>query len=211
MKICNIFSAGEQDCTSADIQKADITIAADRGYELALKMGITPDLAVGDFDSLGEPPKGIEFIRHPVEKDDTDTMLAVRSALSLGCDTFFLYGCTGGILDHTVANLQTLHFIAKNGAKGYIVGKQCAAVIRNGSICFSEKAHGTVSVFTLSGAASGVSLRGLYYPLENRRLSSSLPLGASNEFIGQPAEISVKNGYLTVLWHCGISAVNINP
>ena len=117
MKICNIFSAGEHDCTSADVRRADMNIAVDKGFLLASALGVTPDIVVGDFDSLGEPPENMRIIRHPVQKDDTDTMLAVRTALSCGCDTFYLYGCTGGRLDHTLANLQTLHFIADNGDK----------------------------------------------------------------------------------------------
>lgn len=209
MKICNIFSAGEQDCTSADVRRAHMNIAADKGFLLASALGVTPDIVVGDFDSLGEPPENLRIIRHPVQKDDTDTMLAVRTALSCGCDTFYLYGCTGGRLDHTLANLQTLHFIADNGGRGVIVGKQCAAVVKNGSLSFAENAEGYISVFALAGKAEGVTLKGLFYPLENAELLSDFPLGTSNEFIGKRAEISVKNGYLTVLWSCGINCLEV--
>lgn len=164
---------------------------------------------MGDFDSLDEIPDSIEYIKHPVEKDDTDTMLAVKTALAQGCDIFFLYGCTGGRLDHTLANLQTLHFIAESGARGYIAGRQCISVIRNGHLRFSESAYGTVSVFAFAGTAYGVTLSGLYYPLKNATLTPCFPLGVSNEFVGKAAEAAVKNGYITVTWQCGINAAEI--
>lgn len=207
MKICNIFSAGEQDCTSADVKTADINIAADKGLLLARALGVSPDLLVGDFDSLGEPPAGIETVRHPVIKDDTDTMLAVKIGLARGCDTFYLYGCTGGRLDHTVANLQALHYIAANNARGFIAGRQCAAVIQNGSLRFSAEARGVISVFALAGEAHGVTINGLYYTLDNGTLTPRFPIGESNEFIGEAAQISVANGVLTVIWRGSINWV----
>lgn len=205
MKSCNIFSAGEWDCSASDVRKADMNIAADKGLLLAEALGITPDIVVGDFDSLGEPPDNLNIIRHPVQKDDTDTMLAIKTAFSNGCDTFYLYGCTGGRLDHTLANIQALHFIADNGGRGAIVGKQCAAVIKNGALSFGADAEGYISVLALAGKAEGVTVTGLKYSAENAVFTSEFPLGTSNEFIGEQSEIRVKNGYLTVLWSCGIN------
>ena len=138
----------------------------------------------------------------PVEKDDTDAMLAVRRGLRLGFREFLLYGSLDGKrLDHTVANLQTLQFLADHGAKGYLVGiDYIATVIREESIVFSESAEGIVSLFCLGPDASGITLEGLKYSLTDGMLTCGFPLGVSNHFIGAEACITVKNGSLLCLW-----------
>lgn len=199
--ICYIIGA----CAPGDIAVRDresaLVIAADGGLRYLEEQGIAPDLIVGDFDSLGSVPEGENIIRHPVEKDDTDTMLAVKLGLERGCGVFVLYGCLGGRIDHTFANLQTLLFLAQRGARGYLAGDgwvSCA--IRNSELEFPEEHSGTVSVFCPDGTAEGVTLEGLYYPLENAALKSSFPLGVSNHFTGKRARISVSNGSLIVMW-----------
>jgi thiamine pyrophosphokinase len=143
-----------------------------------------------------------------VEKDDTDAMLAVRRGLERGCRQFLLYGSLDGPrLDHTVANFQTLQFLADHGAFGCLIGKATiAAVIKNGTLCFPAGLEGTVSVFCSGPAARGVTLEGLYYPLENGTLTPGFPLGASNHFTGKEARIRVEDGSLLVLWDrsCGL-------
>jgi thiamine pyrophosphokinase len=137
-----------------------------------------------------------------VEKDDTDAMLAVRRGLTLGYRDFVLYGSLDGPrLDHTVANFQTLQFLADRGATGYLAGlTTMVTVVKEGSIRFPAGTRGTVSVFCLGGDAKGVTLKGLYYPLENGTLTAGFPLGVSNHFTGDAAEISVKDGSLLVIW-----------
>jgi len=138
----------------------------------------------------------------PVEKDDTDSMLAVRKGLELGYRKFEIYGALDGDrLDHTIANLQTLCFLAEHDAAGYLVGlRYMVAVVRNGKLRFSPDAKGILSVFCLGQDAVGVNLRGLQYPMENGSLRSGFPLGVSNHFIGETAEVSVKDGTLIVLY-----------
>lgn len=178
-----------------------LVIAADRGLVYLEEQGLVPDLIVGDFDSLGRVPAGDNIIRHPVEKDDTDTMLAVKVGLERGCRTFVLYGGVGGRLDHTVANLQTLSFLADHGARGYLVGEgSIAAAIKNGSLDFGPEMVGTISVFCAGSPAGGVDLEGLYYPLRDGSLTAGFPLGVSNSFTGRPARVSVRRGTLLVLW-----------
>lgn len=205
MKICNIFAAGELDCNECCVFDADINIAADKGWLNAEKLGIKPDVLVGDFDSLDFIPGNVEIIKHPVQKDDTDTLLAVRIGLERGCNEFYIYGATGGRLDHTVANIQTLHFIAENGARGYIVGEENITVIKNSYIRFTKDAKGTVSVFSLNGTSNGVCIEGLFYELNDAELTSVFPVGVSNEFVGKEAKIGVKDGFLTVFWQDSIN------
>lgn len=206
MKTCIIFCAAEFDCLVEDIGWEDHIIAADGGVLHAQKLGITPQEVIGDFDSLGFVPQGANVF--PVEKDDTDAMLAVRRGLALKFKRFLIYGgMDGPRLDHTVANFQTLHYLAQHGAFGCLVGRHnLAAVIQNGSISFPEGLEGTVSVFCSGPDAEGVELEGLYYPLQNGSLSAAFPLGVSNHFTGARARIRVREGTLLVLWErsCGL-------
>ena len=119
---CVIVGAGELEDAVIRRREGDLVIAADGGLKYLERAGIAPDIALGDFDSLGYRPNLPEVIYHPPEKDDTDTMLAVREGFARGFDTFVIYAGLGGRLDHTVANLQTLAFIAENGGRGYLVG-----------------------------------------------------------------------------------------
>ena len=197
---CIIFCAAGFEDLVQPIEKEDFVIAADGGLVHTKALGILPNEILGDFDSLGHVPEGANVF--PVDKDDTDAMLAVRRGLSLGYREFVLYGSLDGPrLDHTVANFQTLQYLADHGAVGYLAGTgYLVTVVKNGSISFPASAEGTISVFCMGRDAEGVTLKGLYYPLENGTLSAGFPLGVSNHFTGIPSEITVKNGSLLVLW-----------
>jgi thiamine pyrophosphokinase len=200
MKTCIIFCAAAFEALAAPIEQGDIVIAADGGLRHTEKLGITPDVILGDFDSLGYAPEGANVF--PVEKDDTDAMLAVRRGLELGCRRFLFYGSLDGPrLDHTVANFQTLQFLCDRNARGILVGNHTmVTAVKNGAVVFPTGCEGTVSVFCMGPDAHGVTLRGLYYPLENGTLSAGFPLGVSNHFTGVEAEISVEDGSLLILW-----------
>ena len=200
MKKCIIFFDAGFDRLAFPIGPEDLVIAADGGLRHAEKANITPHIVLGDFDSLGFTPQGANVF--PVEKDDTDAMLAVRRGLSLGCREFYLYGSLDGPrLDHTISNFQTLQFLADHNAVGYLIGADyLVTVVKDGTLRFSERCSGTVSVFCMGADAKGVTLRGLHYPLEEGTLTAGFPLGVSNHFTGKPAEITVKQGSLLVLW-----------
>ena len=199
MKTCVIFCAAGFDGLAEPIENATV-IAADGGLVHTDALGITPQIVLGDFDSLGYTPKGANVF--PVEKDDTDAMLAVRKGLALGCDRFLLYGSLDGPrLDHTVANFQTLQFLADRGAKGYLIGKDhIVTVVKNGAITFPATAAGIVSVFCMGADAEGVTIEGLQYPLSNGTLSAGFPLGVSNHFVGKESKITVKDGSLLIIY-----------
>lgn len=200
MKECVIFCAAECDGLARPIGQDAFVIAADGGLRHTKTLGITPNAVLGDFDSLGYTPEGANVF--PVEKDDTDAMLAVRLGLEQGCDEFLLYGSLDGPrLDHTVANFQTLQFLTDHSAVGYLIGKTTmVTVVKNGKITFPAGLSGTISVFCMGPDAEGVTETGLFYGVENGTLTSGFPLGVSNHFTGEAAEISVKNGSLLVLW-----------
>jgi len=197
---CIIFCAAEFTGLIQPLEEGDFLLAADGGLRHTDVLGIVPNEILGDFDSLGYTPEGARVF--PVEKDDTDAMLAVRRGLSLGYREFVLYGSLDGPrLDHTVANFQTLQYLADQGAVGYLAGNTTmVTVVKNGAIAFPAGAAGTISVFCLGPDAEGVTLEGLHYPLENGTLTSGFPLGVSNHFTGKKARISVRKGSLLVLW-----------
>ena len=212
--ICHIVGAGSTENAVLIKRPGDFVIAADAGLSHLESIGVTPDLTVGDFDSLGKAPEGENVIRCPAEKDDTDTLIAVREGLKRGYDVFSIIGGLGGRLDHTFANIQTLAFIAAHGACGFLSdGETVVTAIRNGKISFAPGKSGIASVFCMGSEAHGVYLHGLKYPLSNARLTYDFPIGVSNEFIGSGAEISVEEGTLAVMWqergfdagNCGVT------
>ena len=200
MASCLIFCAAAFDGLLRPAAPDDYIIAADGGYAHVKALALEPDCILGDFDSLGFVPDSARVF--PVEKDDTDAMLAVRRGLELGYAEFLLYGSLDGPrLDHTVANFQTLQFLADHGAAGYLIGKDyIVTVVKNGQLRFPETATGIVSVFCMGADARGVTLTGLQYGLENGTLSAGFPLGVSNHFMGRAATVEVTDGSLLVLW-----------
>lgn len=200
MPSCIIFCAGEFTHLAEPVQPADLLVAADGGLAHLEKLGLTPHVILGDFDSLGYVPAQAQVF--PVEKDDTDAMLAVRHGLKAGCDRFLLYGSLDGPrLDHTIANFQTLQFLADHDSVGYLIGNRyMATVLKNGTIQFPAAAHGVISVFCMGSDATGVSLSGLQYCLTDGTISAGHPLGVSNHFTGTPSQIKVTDGSLLILW-----------
>lgn len=201
-RLCYIAGA-EEIAPALAPPPGSFVIAADAGVNRLAALGAVPDLIVGDFDSLGTIPEGDRVIRHPVRKDDTDTMLAVRIGLARGMRRFRICGGMGGRLDHTLANLQTLLFIAARGGRGVLTdGEASMTVIRNGTALL-RGGSGTLSVFAVGGPARGVTLRGTDYTLEDAELLPEMPLGVSNRFTAHPAEIAVRRGALAVYWQGG--------
>ena len=200
MDTCVIFCAAGFDTLAEPIGEKDFVIAADGGLRHVRKAGVRCDLVLGDFDSLGYIPEGAAV--HPVEKDDTDAMLAVREGLARGYRRFVLYGSLDGPrLDHTLANFQTLQFLADHGATGYLAGQQyMVTVVKNETVTFSSDAEGVLSLFCMGRDATGVTLTGLHYLLCDGTLTAGFPLGVSNHFTGQEASVTVKNGSLLALW-----------
>ena len=201
--ICYIVGAGDSRGMSISPRAEDLVIAADGGYDALCRAGVRVDLAVGDFDSLGFVPDGVELLRHPPEKDDTDTMLAIYIGLERGCRRFIIHGGLGGRFDHSMANVQSLCHIAQRGARGWLWGEGTAVTaLCDGRAEFPGKCRGMLSVFALGGSAEGVCERGTKYTLEDAQLSFDYPLGVSNEFTGARAEISVRSGTLGIVWSC---------
>ena len=174
--------------------------AGGRGWwPTASRENITPDLLLGDFDSLHTMPDFARIRRVPVEKDDTDMMLAIKEGLARGETDFRLYGGVGGRTDHTIANLQGLLYLAERGAQGWLYGdrERCTAICC-GELCLPARERGIVSVFCMGADAQGVTIEGGQYTVHDAVLTASFPLGVSNHFVGNPVRVSVTQGSLLI-------------
>ena len=182
MKRCFIYAAGTFYGLREPPRGGDLQIAADAGLHLCERLGVRPDVVLGDFDSMDVRQAPADCIRVPVEKDDTDTMLALREGLRRGCDTFYLYGATGGArLDHTLANLQSLAFLLRHGARGYLYDQNFVyTAIENETLTLARE--------------------GLPYPLTDGTIDCGFPLGVSNHIVAPTARITVGCGPLLVGW-----------
>lgn len=198
-----VFGAGSFYGLQVKPMQDDYIVAADGGYRTCLNAGIPPSILVGDFDSMDKPTDFQAIIHVPVEKDDTDAMLAIKLVLGKGCKEVYLYGTTGGDrLDHTVATFQSLLYIRRFGAKGYAYDKDfCFTAIENEMLVLESQVDwGLLSVFAMGGIAEGVTIAGAQYALENGTLHPHIPMGVSNHFQGKPVTISVAKGALLVGW-----------
>ena len=197
---CVIISGGEFSPIS-EIYTDDYVIACDKGYEYAVSCGIMPDLVVGDFDSYsGDVARDIPVDRYVSEKDDTDTMIAVRFAIEQGFDELAVFCALGGRLDHMLANLQSAKFAAEHGADVWLHDKSSEIYVFSGGIRRIEKKEGySLSVFALSDECSGVNIKGAKYSLEDASVTNAFPIGVSNEWREYYAEISADSGILMVV------------
>ena len=139
-------------------------------------------------------------IRLQCEKDETDGLAALQEGLKRGYTEFRIYAGTGGRFDHTLANIQCLIYLKNRGANGYLVdGMGMMLVIKDEAIHFKRNLKGTLSLFSMVEESKGVTIRGMKYELDCASVRNDFPLGISNEFIGQEAEILVEDGTLVCM------------
>lgn len=202
MKKCVIFGAGEYGETLPHPEADVFYIAADGGLTKMREAGITPDLIVGDFDSLKTAlPENVPVIKLPVEKDVTDMDAAINEGIKRGNGHFVLYGGMGGRPDHTLANISLLARLSQKGFSGEMTdGKFTVTAITDAVLSLPKKEEGDISVFSFTDKSEGVSIKGLKYELKNGTLYSRFALGVSNSFIGKEARISVKKGTLIITY-----------
>lgn len=182
------------------LNKDDFIVCADGGQKHLESLGVKADLYLGDFDSSEKPHTDTETLVYPVEKDDTDTLIAVKEGLKRGCRSFLILGGTGGRMDHTFANIQTLLFAEKHGASAALADDRNFAFILRNDTAYIEKNEGEkVSAFAFDSAVSGVTFEGFHYPLKNASLFSHFPLGVSNYIEADRGKITVKKGTLLII------------
>ena len=213
---CILVCSGEFIPIEIPVEEGDYVIAVDGGFRYCQMLGILPDLILGDMDSASEEERMVmkeietddpsRIHRWKPEKDDTDTLAAVREGLERGYRKFYFYGALGGRLDHSIANIQTLLFLKKQGAVGYILTeRQLVTVIRNEEITFHTGVEGRMSLFSMGEKAEKVTIRGMKYPLAEATVTNDFPIGISNEFIqSEEAQVRVEDGELLIMveWSC---------
>lgn len=182
---------------------ADLTIAADAGWKTAQKLGVTPRLLVGDFDSLVTPPvsAGVEVVRVPAEKDDTDTQLAVRLALERGATDITLIAGLSGRVDHTLSTLAILEELEQKKVRAILTdGHNRVRFLRAGSLLIARDARFRyLSLIVATDRAHGVTVEGCKYPLRNALLRRRNQYAISNEIVGAAALIAVRRGAVYVI------------
>ena len=198
----NVQAGANVDATLAE---ADLIIAADSGAETALHYGHVPAVVVGDFDSLSISTAELEargsiLIRAEVEKDETDTELAIQVALERGATDITLLGAIGGArFDHTIANILLLADIATVPIR-IIDGPMTCWLLRGpGSTIITGQNGDLLSLFPLMSEATGVRTQNLYYPLNGETLRFGRPRGVSNRLMAEHTEVSLESGMLLVL------------
>ncbi len=180
------------------LRDTDHIIAADGGLQLLNAMAVVPHRVIGDFDSAALPiDSTVAVTKLPTHKDDTDVFAAVKVALADGYREFLLLGCLGGRLDHTVSNLFLLRFLQEHGAQGVLVDERHEVrLLASGTHVIPCKTEYYLSLLPYGGNAEGVCIHGAEYPLENKTLNTSFPLGVSNGFVGNDVTVTLKSGYL---------------
>lgn len=193
--------AAEKKFIGGKITPEDFLVCADGGYDTARDLGLKPQLLIGDLDScMGILPPEMEAIHLPVRKDDTDMMYSLKECLRRGYRRFLILGATGGRLDHTVANLCALYYLAKNRAEGILADRQNEIrLIAEGSIELEGAVGSLVSVFPYGTPHCTVSYQGLEYPLNHQKLYSWEPVGVSNCLAAAHAVITVHQGPALVI------------
>lgn len=203
-KICIIIGSvpiTENPFENADMQSCFV-ICADGGYDNAVKFGVIPNLLIGDFDSVqNNLPEDVETIRLKVEKDDTDTLAAVREGMRRGYREFELFGVLGGErFDHSFANLCVLQYLASQGCKAVIFdGLNRAFLLQGGRLTLSGMKGATLSVFPFGCASCEVTYSGLQYPLKHATLHCEIPLGVSNRIDKETAQVTIHSGSALIL------------
>ncbi len=180
----------------------DHIIAVDGGLRSLEEVGVKPDVALGDFDSLGYVPTGMRTVRFSKDKDKSDMELALKRAKSQRFDNAVVFGALGGRLDHTLANMGVFSKYSELGLKVTVIDDDTAVFFLTGPDIFEAPAleSGVVSVFAMSDVTEGVFERGMKWDLDDVVLTNRESIGLSNELIGEAVMIGVEKGTICVIF-----------
>ena len=193
-----IISGGDYSQCLPDLN-CSYVIACDRGYLHARKMGIRPDLVVGDFDSAPPPDESIPTESYPVQKDDTDTMIAVKKALSADPSGITIACAFGGRLDHTFANIQAGAYAAERGAEVRLCGAGTDAwIFRDRTLHFPRRDDASFSVFSITDSCS-VTITGAEYACSGLLVRNTFPIGVSNKWASDRITVTGNSGIVMVM------------
>lgn len=184
----------------AELKTDDFFVFCDSGLKHRESLGVEAHLVVGDFDSYAKPDTNAEVMVLPCEKDDTDTVFAVKEAIGRGFKNFLLIGAVGRRLDHTLGNVGILNMLYTKGLTGKIIDDYSVMEIAGNKPLYIDDSYPYFSLLNITGEAEGVCIKNAKYPLDNARITTDYQYGISNEVIkGKVAEVSVKSGRLLLV------------
>jgi len=184
---------------------AQLIVCADGGAVHAKKMGVKPHILVGDFDSIQDDVlkwfenTDAEIQHYPVEKDMTDSEIAINIAVERGCTSIRILGGFGTRLDHSLANVFLLKKLLDKGIKASIINESNEITLINDEIKLQKRDGYNVSLIPITEKVEGVTTKGLYYPLHEATIEMGSTWGVSNEFVDETAEVTIKSGMLIVI------------
>ena len=182
------------------LQSDDYVIFCDSGLKHLASLQVKPSLIVGDFDSHENPHLDTETIVLPCEKDDTDTVYAMKEAIKRGFDTFLLIGVIGGRLDHTLGNISMLLYLDSHGCKGTTIDDYSEMEIVSSAPAYIEDKYEFFSLLNITGCAKGITIQNAKYPLNDGEITCEYQYGVSNEVLpGKTAIVSVREGKLLLI------------
>lgn len=203
MKRCVIIGGApikNYDTASKYLKKDDFVIFCDSGLIHLEALGVKADLIVGDFDSHEKPQTEVETIILPCEKDDTDTMFAIKEGIRRGFEEFLILGGVGGRFDHSLGNVSSLLYLHSKGKNAILVDDYSEMSVVSRENVYVEDKFSYFSLLNISGCAKGIEVEDAKYPLIDAEITCEYPYGISNEVIkGKQARIRVKEGRLLLI------------
>lgn len=203
MQRCVIVGGADINCYDFirnKISEEDYFIFCDSGLRHKKNLSVEPSLIVGDFDSFENPHLSAETIVLPCEKDDTDTVFAVKEAVKRGFSDFLLIGTVGGRLDHTLGNVSILLYLFSLGKKAEMIDDYSEMQIVSNETVFVSPDYSFFSLLNISGEAEGITVKNAKYPLRDAVITSEYQYGISNETLPKKSsEITVKKGKMLLI------------
>lgn len=203
MRRCVIIGGaeiGNYDVVRSELREDDFCIFCDSGLKHMAALDVSPDLIVGDFDSHPNPGLAVETIVLPCEKDDTDTVYAVKEAVKRGYEEFLLTGVIGGRLDHSLGNVSILIYLHSLGLKASIIDDYSHMQIVSKEPVYIADSYAFFSLLNITGTARGITIENAKYPLQDGEITCEYQYGISNEVLpGRKASVSVRDGMLLLI------------
>lgn len=202
MNKCYIIAGGDFDGFFESVDDNDLMIAADRGYQHCLDYNLKPDLIIGDFDSTSRPDIENVIKLNPI-KDMTDTKAALLEAVKRDYKEIIIYGALGGRVSHTLANIRLALEFKKKGINVGLKSKDMRLIIVEDFLSYDMDKNEKdfyISIFSLTDQVEGLTIKGLFYELDDYKMTIDDSLGVSNETCGKDFTISIDDGYILVVF-----------
>lgn len=203
MKRCVIVGGADinnYDYVRSRLCADDYIVFCDSGLKHLDALQVRPGLIVGDFDSHDNPNLDVETIVLPCEKDDTDTVFAVKEAIRRGYEDVLLIGVVGARLDHTLGNVYILEYLDNLDKKGFIIDDYSEMELVSRQTAYIDDSFRFFSLLNITGIAKGITVKNAKYPLKDAEITCGYQYGVSNEVLpGMRAEVTVKEGKLLLI------------